>query len=293
MNKLYDRAGNLIGYQQLLINISKDELIYNFKLNCYTIRLKLIALGINTDTPESREYYKALSVKYGLHDLEYKNGNVMFKSTAINWVRNPVRCNSMFRFNMLYGDVLKHLNTSFTTDMSSMFGNTRLADIDFYNISTVEVENMTGMFESCVAVNQILDMSNFDTSKVLYMKQMFKDSGLHEINVSSFNTVNVIDMSEMFCHTVVDNLDLSSFNTSRVKNMDGMFYGAKINNLDISSFDVSKSFVHLMFCESKIKHIKINKSAYDCLVNNPLVFSDDTALMQQAIKDFKEAVEIV
>ena len=41
----------------------------------------------------------------------------------------------------------------------------------------------------------LLDLSNFDTSKVINTSQMFQNcSGLEELNISSFNTSNVFWM---------------------------------------------------------------------------------------------------
>ena len=54
------------------------------------------------------------------------------------------------------------------------------------------------MFHDCQRLLQ-LDLSHFDTSKVIYMNQMFyRCTGLTSLDLSSFNTSNVRNMSQMF-----------------------------------------------------------------------------------------------
>ena len=71
-----------------------------------------------------------------------------------------------------------------------------------------------------------LDLSNFDTSKVTNMKQMFYNCNAIDLDLRSFDTSKVTDMSWMFQRSQATSLDLSSFDTSKVNNMYGMFYNA-------------------------------------------------------------------
>lgn len=72
-----------------------------------------------------------------------------------------------------------------------------------------------------------LDLSSFDTSKVVNMSGMFEGcSALSTLNLSSFDTSNVTNMREMFSDcTELTTLDLSSFDTSKVTDMEAMFVG--------------------------------------------------------------------
>ena len=84
--------------------------------------------------------------------------------------------------------------------------------------------SMSYMFRSCQALTS-LDLSNFDTSKVINMESMFSDCyALTSLDLSNFNTSNVTNMESMFryCYTLTS-LDLSNFNTSNVANMSSMF----------------------------------------------------------------------
>ena len=121
---------------------------------------------------------------------------------------------------------MENLDTSEVTDMGYLFG---------------------GFLYTCVGVwgNPIksLDVSHFDTSKVINMEGMFQGCGdLTSLDVSHFDTSNVKNMSYMFdgCNSLTS-LDLSHFDTSNVTDMSGMFLGClSLKELDVSNFNTSK-----------------------------------------------------
>ena len=106
---------------------------------------------------------------------------------------------------------------------------------------------MFGMFGLCEKLTSI-DLSNFDTSNVTDMSDLFNTSNIFSsysalttLNISNLNTSNVTSMFSMFnsC-TSLTALDVSSFNTSKVINMSFMFAGCSgLTTLDISNFDTS------------------------------------------------------
>ena len=73
---------------------------------------------------------------------------------------------------------------------------------------------MTGMFSDCTSLKS-LNLSNFDTSKVVDMKRMFND-----------------------CASL-KSLDISSFDTSKVTAFDGMFSRCK----NLEDLKISRNFV--------------------------------------------------
>ncbi len=89
----------------------------------------------------------------------------------------------------------------------------QLITIDFNgNLDTVNVTDMSYLFYNLKVSN--LDLSSFDTSNVVNMKSMFFNWSNHLItlNVTGFNTSKVLNMSTMFANTGgLENLDLSSF----------------------------------------------------------------------------------
>ena len=118
-----------------------------------------------------------------------------------------------------------------------------LEDIDISNFDTSNVTNMSELFNYDSNLTTITGLNNFDTSKVTDMSRMFSGcSSLESVDLSSFNTSKVTDMSGMFigCSSL-ESVNLSSFNTSKVIDMSNMFSDCNvITNLDVSKFDTSK-----------------------------------------------------
>lgn len=85
------------------------------------------------------------------------------------------------------------------TDTAEMFRNfNELTSIDLSNFDTSNVVFMDGMFYYCSKLTA-LDLSNFDTSKVKGMSGMFYHcSGLYKLDLSNFDTSKVNDMTCMF-----------------------------------------------------------------------------------------------
>ena len=128
------------------------------------------------------------------------------------------------------------------TDSSKMFYDMRnFTMLNLPNFDTSKVTNMQYMFSDMTKLTT-LDLSNFDTSKVTDMKYMFNEMySLTSLNLSSFNTSNVTDMSCMFAHMFrLTSLNLSNFDTSKVTNMGAMFYDMpSLTSLDLSNFNTS------------------------------------------------------
>ena len=84
---------------------------------------------------------------------------------------------------------------------------------------------MKGFFEECTNIIS-LDLSNFDTSNIITMEDMFsKCHKLKEIKgINKFMTNKVKDMNAMFqyCYEL-EYLDLSNFDTSNATDMSFMF----------------------------------------------------------------------
>ena len=123
----------------------------------------------------------------------------------------------------------ENINTSNVTDMSRMFeqfGNMsksldKVPDVS--NWDTSKVENMSNMFsEYCYyasnKLDKVPDVSNWSTSKVTNMSKMFHSFGPININsfvpsapnVSNWNTSKVVDMSCMFSNYAFTSTCLNS-----------------------------------------------------------------------------------
>ena len=177
---------------------------------------------------------------------------------------------------------LSSFNTSNVTNMSGMFYGTgivtKLYDRDLnYNVDNFNlISNLNNNLNNykimqlytLATTNGILDLSNFDTSNVINMSNMFYYNRVTNLDLSSFDTSNVTDMSGMFSWSAATSLDLSSFDTSNVTIMIGMFSGSKATSLDLSNFDTSNvTSVDSMFCNAAcidtidISHFDLSKAS--------------------------------
>ena len=117
-----------------------------------------------------------------------------------------------------------------------------ILDVDLSNFDTSQVTTMNQMFNSMEKLTS-LDLSNFDTSKVTNMYAMFSDMrSLTTLNLSSFDTSKVTNMRSMFLDVSrLTSLNISNFNTSKVTDMGLMFYDmSSLTSLNLSNFNTSK-----------------------------------------------------
>ena len=100
--------------------------------------------------------------------------------------------------------------------------------------------NCNSMFSYLSKIESI-DLSIFDSSKVVYLSEFIYRTGVKTINLSGFNTTNVTSMYYMFYNNSnLTSLDVSHFDTSNVTSMAGMFaYNSNLTGLDVSHFDTS------------------------------------------------------
>jgi surface protein len=97
---------------------------------------------------------------------------------------------------------------------------------------------MSFMFYGASSITS-LDLSNFDTSKVIDMSDMFHYSNAFNQDISSWNVSNVTSMAGMFSGAESFNQDIGSWNLSKLERTSYMFKNTKVFNQDISSWDVS------------------------------------------------------
>ena len=117
-----------------------------------------------------------------------------------------------------------------------------ILDIDLSNFDTSKVTNMRDMFSGMYNLTT-LNLSNFNTSKVTDMNSMFEEvNSLTSLNLSNFDTSKVTNMGWMFSSmSNLTSLNLSNFNTSKVTDMYGMFSNmSRLTTLNVSNFDTSK-----------------------------------------------------
>ena len=99
---------------------------------------------------------------------------------------------------------------------------------------------MSYMFYNCSSLNNLPDISKWNTTNVNNMSSMFYycESLNNLPDISKWNTTNVTDMSSMFynCKSL-NNLDLSFLNFKKINNINYMLYNCNnYKNLDLQEY---------------------------------------------------------
>ena len=81
-------------------------------------------------------------------------------------------------------------------------------------------------------------ISNWDTSRVTNMEELFEDASSFNEDIGAWDTSGVTSMEMMFYEASAFDQDIGAWNTSGVKRMDEMFYGASAFNQDIGDWAV-------------------------------------------------------
>lgn len=119
-------------------------------------------------------------------------------------------------------------------DSSTMFNNTfgemmlSIINIDFTNFNTSKVTNMSDMFGGSLSIKS-LDLSNWDTSNVTNMNGMFSSCRYLTsiIGLENLNTFNVTDMRYMFYMCIELSGSITIMGNTSI--YDDMFYDCSSN----------------------------------------------------------------
>ena len=145
--------------------------------------------------------------------------------------------------------------------------------LDLSNFDTSRVNDMSSMFSGSRATT--LDLSSFDTSKVTNMSSMFSGSAATALDLSSFDTSKVTNMDSMFSYSNAPNLNLSSFDTSNVTNMSYMFQNSVATTLDLSNFNTNNvKNMNWMFYNSAATTIDLSSFNTSNVTDMSGMFSD-------------------
>ena len=130
--------------------------------------------------------------------------------------------------------------------MNKLFNEcTSLEYLDLSNFNTSNVTNMEDMFNGCYKLENIIGINKFNTSYVVYMNKMFQDCKvLKDLDLSNFNTQNVINMEYMFnrCRNLEEIKGLNGFIAYKVTSLKSMFQDCnslKSLDLDLSNLNIS------------------------------------------------------
>ena len=265
----------------ILIPLSKaetnSEIIYT--LNSREAGTHRI-LGLNFNPMPKEVIINNESKGGGKIEYDLKAGN-----NKIRVIFNGIISSCENMFNQIWGIdeiiIEKFVNLK-PTNMANMFqiafdfGKNYLKKIEFKEIDTSAVTDMSHLFEFCRNLEEV-DVSKFDTSSVINMGSMFRYcEKLKVIDTRFFVTSSVTDMSYLFEYCrVVEEIDLSSFNTAKVTTMNSMF--RECNNLkviDARSFDTSqvtdmldifgycKQLVYINLSSFNTKNVKVMRGLF-------------------------------
>jgi surface protein len=128
--------------------------------------------------------------------------------------------------------------------LESLFdGRGELTSTEFFNFSYYSLnDNISNMFKYCDNLTTINGISNWDTSNVREMHEMFNGCrALTTLDLNNWDTSNVERMQNMFhgCESL-EELILSNWNTSNVEEMQEMFNNCRnLHTLELNNFDMS------------------------------------------------------
>ena len=145
---------------------------------------------------------------------------------------------------------------------------------ELYKVATLVDESHTSlsdMFSDCLYLATINGITEWDTSNVTDMANMFFGcTSLKSLDLSNFDTSNVTNMIGMFnsCHSL-ESIDLSSFNnTSNVADISWMFYSCdNLTELNLSNFDTSNVTIMSYMFEycNKLRTLRLDNCSKDTI----------------------------
>ena len=148
------------------------------------------------------------------------------------------------------------------TDMSYMFQNSKVKNIDLGSMQTGPLTSIVGMFKNTNNLETITLPSVFNTSNITDMSSLFENnSKLSAINnLANLDTTNVTNMSRMFAgdyYLPIQNI-ISNLRANKVENTSYMFYGTNASTSAVfpTSFNTENltdmSYMFLNFYTSNL-----------------------------------------
>lgn len=179
-------------------------------------------------------------------------------------------------------------NTSAGSGYYGMFMNcAKLKTIDVSKWNTRNMTEMCRMFSGCETVTKI-DVSGWKTASCEYMNDMFYGAGITEIKVSGagWDTGKLAYSYNMFkdC-TKLTQIDLSTWDVSKLKDTSSMFENSGLTSIDLSAWDksiVTDTGSMFLGCAA-LASVNINGWNLSSLGSSDYMFSGCTALTELTI----------
>ena len=235
--------------------IEYEKYINNIKnlINTYNKKQNIIKgiieIDNNKDTYLFNEYYMKIKEGIDVYINKRQINTNVIKSNIING-------NGNYEFKIIF-------NNNNIMNLCGFFENcSNIIYLDLSNFNTSKVIDMSFMFSDCHKLKEIKGINKFNTSNVIKMNSMFQECNeLQKLDLTSFDNSKVINMSFMFnkCYKLKEIKGLNKFNTNQVFNISSMFNNCyELEHLDLSSFNTSKvGSMQYMFNKcKKLKEIK-------------------------------------
>ena len=151
-------------------------------------------------------------------DIDAKINNERLKNKNKKNLRKKVNTNILIFKNHI-------------TKLRRLFKNcSQLYSINFINLDTSNVTDMSWMFNRSNKLKEIKGLNKCNTNKVTKMNSMFQQCNeLISLDLSNFNTSNVTDIEGMFhnCNIFKEIKGINNFNTNKVIKMNSKFQKCK------------------------------------------------------------------
>lgn len=121
---------------------------------------------------------------------------------------------------------------------------------------------------------EFLDLSNWDTSEIIYMSGMFYKINIGELRLGGFNTENVLYMDSMFSDSSIESLDISTLELDKVLDLSYMFSDSNIRSIELGNFNsISAEDMSYMFAWSRFENIDMRTVKTCSAVNMKAMFA--------------------
>lgn len=137
----------------------------------------------------------------------------------------------------------------YVNNASSMFqGFTAMTEINFNNFNTSSCTDLSKFLYNCSSLTTQTGMNDFDTSNVVNMETMLRNTNFatigqdntYSLNVSNWDTRKVENISNMFRECQATYIDISNFLTPVCSRFRSMFFNcSKLVTLNMENIDMS------------------------------------------------------
>ena len=271
----------------------ENVLLYFIYLRLKFIYILLILLISIHDLRNMNVYLSEIKLVIkgkGNHYFLYNNFNPEPSEVIIN---NDIKDSGIkcYTFTEELNTVVIKFNKSITSCENMFYGLANITEIDLSNFDTSKVVSMGAMFYLCSNLERIY-FGNINTSSVKRINNLFsRCTKLTSIDVSNFNTSSVTTISSMFqfCESLTS-IDVSNFDTHNVEDMFDMFaYCSNLITANVSNFNTSKvkNMQGIFYKCYKLKYLDLSSLDTSSATNAKSLFTECNSLVYIKLNSFE------